>query len=132
VTGSFSANPVAQGPWSIAPDVVGPFGATGPSTELVSTAMTVITQGFDRTVTAPTGDLWLAANNPDQLTGLSPVVIGPGRTATIPVTITPRAPTGAHVSGTLYLDEENESLFQIFYNPTGEDVAALPYSYTVG
>ena len=130
-SGSFAADPIAQGLWGIAPDVVGAYGVTGAPTEPVTTAMSVTTAAFDPTVTSPTGDLWLAAANPAALAGLSPTIVGPGRTGSIPVTITPRGKPGTVVSGTLYVDDESSVLFDAFNSPNGDQVAALPYSYTI-
>jgi hypothetical protein len=131
VTGSLLANPVAPGAWTVAPDVIGPFGATGVS-EQATTAMSAIANAFDPSVSSSTGDLWQASVNPSALTGLSPVVIGPGRTGTITVTITPTGPAGSHASGTLYLDVEDLFLLQVYPEPNGSEAAAIPYSYTLG
>jgi hypothetical protein len=128
---TLSANPLTQSLWDIAPDVVGPFGATGAPNEPVATTMSVATAPFDPAVTSQTGDLWLASTDPSQLTGLLPVVVGPGQTGTIPVTITPSGPSGSHVVGTLYVDDYNESAFQGYFQPDGNDVAAIPYSYNI-
>ncbi len=131
VSGSLSANPVAQGVWDIAPTVVGPFGATAAPSEPVQTTMNVATAPFDPAVSSQTGDLWLASTDPSQLSGLSPVVVGPGQTGKIPVTITPSAPSGTRVSGTLYIDDASQLGFQGYFGFDGNDVAAIPYSYTV-
>ncbi len=131
VSASFGANPIAQGLWDIAPTVVGPFGATGAPSEPVSTTMDIAAQPFDSAVSAPTGDLWQAGTNPSLLTGFSPVIVGPGQTATIPVTITPPGPSGTRVSGTLYVDDADPFVFQNFVDFSGGEVAAFPYSYTV-
>jgi len=131
VSGSLSANPVAQGLWDIAPTVVGPFGAKGAASEPVQTTMNVATAPFDSAVSSQTGDLWLASTDPSQLNGLSPVVVGPGQTGTIPVTITPNAPSGTRVSGTLYIDDASQLGFQGYLGFDGNDVAAIPYSYKV-
>ena len=131
VSGSLSANPVAQGVWDISPTVVGPFGATGAPSEPVQTTMNVATAPFDPAVSSQTGDLWLASTDPPQLSGLSPVVVGPGQTGTIPVTITPSGPSGTQVSGTLYIDDASQLGFQGYFGFNGNDVAAIPYSYTV-
>ena len=93
--------------------------------------MSVATAPFDSAVSSQTGDLWLASTDPSQLTGLSPVVVGPGQTGTIPVTITPSGSSGSRVTGTLYVDEYNEIAFQGVFQPDGNDVAAIPYGYTV-
>ncbi|MBV9050104.1 MAG: S8 family serine peptidase, partial [Solirubrobacterales bacterium] len=131
VSASFAAPEVAPGLTGMFPTVVGPFGPTGAPTEPVHTTLTVATSPFDAAVSSQTGDLWLASTDPSQLTGFSPVIVGPGQTGTIPVTITPSGPSGTHVSGTLYIDDTNEFAFQGFFAPSGNDVAAIPYSYTV-
>ncbi len=131
VVGSLTASPIAQGLWDIAPDVVGAYGATGAPTEPVTTTMTTTSEAFDPTVSSPTGDLWLASTDPAALQSLSPVIAGPGQTATIPVTITPQGTPGTKVSGTLYIDDTSNILFQNEYAPNGSQIVAIPYSYTV-
>ena len=131
VSASFEANPIAQGLWDIAPTVVGPFGATGAPSEPVSTTMDVATQPFDPAVSAPTGDLWQGGVDPSLLTGFSPVIVGPGETGTIPVTITPTGPSGTQISGILYVDDTDLFVFQNFPDYSGGEVASFPYSYTV-
>jgi Peptidase inhibitor I9 len=131
VSASYSANPVPQGLWSLVPTVVGPFGATGAPQEPVDTTMNIAAEPFDSAVSSPTGDLWPAGSNPSLLTSFAPVVVGPGQTATIPVTITPSGPSGSQVSGTLYIDDADPFVFQNFTDFSGGEVAAFPYSYTV-
>ncbi|MGI8715825.1 MAG: hypothetical protein ACR2NR_22115 [Solirubrobacteraceae bacterium] len=131
MSGSLAANPIAQGPWFILPTVTGAYGATGAPREPVTTTMTTTSSAFDPTVTSPTGDLWLASTNHDALTSLSPTIVGPGQTATIPVTITPSGSSGTTDSGTLYVDDTSSVRFQSVSAPNGDEVAAIPYSYTV-
>jgi hypothetical protein len=141
VTAAFGANPIAPGAWTIAPDVVGPFGADGVPNENVTTSMTATSNAFDPDVSSSTGDMWQGSVDPAALTGLSPVVIGPGQTGTISVTITPSGAAGSQKSGTLYIDAEDLFQFQVNANvvnlstgnplPNGSEVAAIPYSYTV-
>jgi hypothetical protein len=141
VSGSFSSDPVAAGAWDVAPDVVGPFGAMGVPNENATTGMTTTSNAFDPAVTSSTGDMWQGSVNPSALSGLSPVVIGPGQTGTITVTITPSGSSGSQNSGTLYVDAEDLFQFQVNTNvvnlntgnpePNGSEVAAIPYRYTV-
>ena len=131
VSVTLDGNPLTQSLWGVAPNTVGPFGATGAPNESVSTTMSVATAPFDSAVTSQTGDLWLASTDPSQLNGLSPVVVGPGQTGTIPVTIKPSASSGSRVTGTLYVDEYNAIAFQGYFQPDGNDVASIPYSYSV-
>jgi hypothetical protein len=129
---AFTASPLTQGPWSVVPDVHGAFGPTGPAPEPVTTSATVTTSPFDPAVTSPTGDLEADAADPaTSLPKFAPVTAAPGATATIPVTIKPSGPAGSQVTGTLYVDDYNDSLFDSFLNPVGDQVAALPYRYTI-
>ena len=127
VSASFSANPLAQGLWVIAPTVVGAV-RRRPALrrEPVHTTMTVAAAPFDPAVSSQTGDLWSASTDPSQLDGFSPVIVGPGQTGTIPVTITPTGPSGTHVSGTLYIDDTNEFAFQGFFEPERERCGGDP------
>ena len=58
----------------------------------VSMSMSATAKAFDTAVTSDTGDLELAATNP--ATTFSPVVINPGQSATVNVTITPSGASG--------------------------------------
>ena len=139
-TGTWSAHSVTPGLWFADPSEIGPYGAGPPPTVASSLYATVETQAFDPAVTSATGDLWLQAVTPSS--GLSVLTVGPGQTATIPVTITPTASAGTLVSGTLYVDElaEVPSLAANAFNyqpaqawfASGTQVAALPYRYKVG
>ena len=129
VAGSYSANPVTHGLWYIGPTTVGPFGPTGATPEDVDTAMLATTLAFDPAVTSPLGDLWQSALDPT--TSYGAVIVNPGHTGTIPVTITPSAPKGSIVSGTLFVDDESLVNFGSLV-PDGNQLAALPYTYRVG
>lgn len=58
------------------------------------------------------------------------MVINPGQSAVINVTITPAGASGTHVSGTLYADDllDNVPPYGQF---AADELAALPYSYTI-
>jgi hypothetical protein len=128
---SFAQNPIAQGLWSILPVEVGPFGAAPGPAETATTSMSIVTRAFDSAVSASTGDLWLASQDANALQSFSPDQVHPGQVATIPVTITPSARKGTKVSGTLFVDDFTEVALAAFNNPFGDEVAAIPYSYTV-
>ena len=139
-TSTFSADPLSPGLWDIAPDVTGAYagiagigrhGSAPAADETVNTSMSVTTAAFDPTISSPTGDLWQASSNPAVLNSLSPVIVGPGQTGTIPVTVTPRGKAGTTVSGTLYVDDEDSLLFDTYEEPNGNQVAAIPYEYTI-
>ncbi|MGH9125825.1 MAG: S8 family peptidase [Acidimicrobiales bacterium] len=118
---------VSAGLWGDAPTECGPYPAAAPS-GTVTSKMFVSTKAFDRTVTSLTGDLWHAVTNPT-LT-FSPAVLQPGQSTTFKVSITPSAPSGTQVSGTLYIDEFIANL-PISGSSSGNEVAAIPYAYTV-
>jgi hypothetical protein len=135
-TGTLTSSAVADGAWTITPFQDGPDGNHGVPPVTTKTSLTATAAAFDPAVTAPTGDLWLESVDPD--TVIDPVVVAPGQTVTIPVTITPDAAAGTTVSGTLYLDDgfliggavTENGLTGTF--PQGSDVAAFNYEYTVG
>jgi len=62
----------------------------------------------------------------------------PGQTVTIPATVTPGAAPGSTVRGTLYVDGASYVSGDVAFNllpgplPGASEVAALPYTYTVG
>jgi subtilisin family serine protease len=131
-TSTFSADPLSQGLWDIAPDVTGAYTTTPAPNEPVTTSMTVTTAAFDPAVSSPTGDLWLESTDyPAASQSLSPVIVGPGQSAQIPVTITPKGAAGSTVSGTLYVDDDDSLLFDSYAEPNGNQVAAIPYAYTI-
>jgi hypothetical protein len=81
-------------------------------------------QPFDAAVSADSGDIWA-----DLTLGAStykPLVLPPGESGVINVTITPE-PTqvGKIIRGYIYVDTFNYILF------TGDEVVRLPYTYTV-
>ena len=129
VSAGVTGNPVTAGLWDIAPDVVGPFGTTGAATEPVATTLTATTQAFDPAVTSEGGDLWEASLGAPAY--VSPIVVQPGHSATIPVIIAPTGTAGTHVSGVLYLDDDSLWYYAGGLAPDANTVAAVPYSYTI-
>jgi hypothetical protein len=129
VAASVTGTPVTAGEWDIAPDVVGPFGPTGATPETVNTTLTATTEGFDPAVSSFTGDLWQSALGGPVT--VSPVIVQPGKSAVIPVTIAPTGHKGTKVSGVLYVDDD--SLLSLYGSlaPNADTVAAIPYSYVI-
>jgi hypothetical protein len=114
--------------WSAGPTECGPYSGPAPA-GTATISMTAQTKAFDSAVTSATGDLWLLATNPAAT--LSPVVIDPGKTGTIDVTITPSAGPGTVVKGTLYVDDA-EGAVPPYGQLSGDELVALPYEYKVG
>jgi Subtilase family/Peptidase inhibitor I9 len=123
---SLSEPEVVFGPWYISPALIGPFGPSGAPTEAVTTTAVAAMQPFDATVSASSGDIWA-----DLTLGTStfqPLVLAPGATGTITLTITPSTTeTGKTVNGVVYIDTFNE----VDQYGVGDEVARLPYAYTV-
>ena len=125
-----SGGTLSPGGWFALPSECGPDAAPEPAGTATVTA-TVTTKAFDPTVTSATGDLWTTATT--GAFNVSPVVIAPGASATINVTITPSAAaaTGTVVRGTLYVDDVLAAI-PPFSQISGDELSALPYEYTVG
>jgi hypothetical protein len=118
---------LTAGFWFATPSEIGPYPAGAPA-GTVSMSMSATTKAFDPAVTSSTGDLELAAVNP--ATTFSPIVINPGQSATINVTITPSGASGMVIRGTLYVDDFLTNVPP--YGQQGPDeLAALPYTYTI-
>ncbi|HEX4722920.1 MAG TPA: S8 family serine peptidase [Pseudonocardiaceae bacterium] len=114
---------ISQGLWLLEADPIGPFAA--PNSGVVNFAAVAHTQGFDTAVTSSTGDHWLTGVQA-QPPAFNPVTIDAGGNGTITVTITPNAARGTVVSGFLYVDDTTLS------NQAGDELIAIPYTYTVG
>jgi hypothetical protein len=90
--------------------------------------MTAQTRQFDQTIASDTGDFWLASTNPS--TPFSPIVIKPGQSAVINVTITPSGPKNTKVAGVLYVDDFINGL-PPYGQFSGDELAGLPYAYMI-
>jgi hypothetical protein len=119
---------VTAGIWFTAPAECGPFAAPAPA-GTATVSMSVVAKQFDPAVTSDTGDFWDAAVNP--AAAFSLLVVQPGQSATINVTITPSAASGTVVSGNLYVDTFDGNV-PPYGQQGGDELAALPYTYTVG
>ena len=126
---TYQAMPIESGQWGETAAEIGPFGPAGAPRVNATASASVQALAFDTTATSPTGDLWLRSVDPEAV--LTTVVVQPGKTATIPVTITPTGPRGTRVSGALFIDDLQEQN-QAGESPQADQQTALPYSYTVG
>ena len=120
---------VQQGAWFATPSEFGPY-AIPAAAGFVNLNMTVSTKPFDPAVTTAGGDLWTAALDSTVFNTFNPVVINPGETAVINVTITPSGTPGTVVSGYLYIDTSVGAV-PPYGEPTGDELAAIPYTYTI-
>ena len=120
---------LTPGLWALSAAEVGPYPPGGAPRETVAAKVTAVTQAFDTTVSAGVNDLWEVGLKFSRF-----YYLAPGQSTEIGVTITPTAPVGTVVSGTLYIDDFT---LESFVGTKGvlidsDEVAALPYSYTVG
>lgn len=134
VTESVTAagSPLTSGLWETSAYLIGPYHE--PITPgSASLDAVVTTRAFDTSVFSPaTGDPWQWAVGLDFDAPIGAVVALPGQTVTIPVQITPNAPRGTVVTGTLDIDDESPVDLLGQFEPTANTVATVPYSYTVG
>jgi hypothetical protein len=124
-----STSSITQGDWDIVPQPTGPFGSTtGAASSRASLSMTAVSQAFNADAVSGTGDLWQLGVNPNA--AFTPVIVQPGGQATLTLTLTPSQVSGAAVSGVVYLDDSS-ALSNNGMSPTGDELAAFPYHYTV-
>jgi hypothetical protein len=120
---------VPAGIWLVEPTECGPYSGPAPA-GTASVALTAQTKAFDPTVTSPTGDLWEEAIDPSA--PFNPVLVNPGQTSVVDVTITPSGTRGTWVSGNLYVDVAASGLpTAAFSQISGDEVAAIPYAYLI-
>ncbi|MGH9106328.1 MAG: S8 family peptidase [Acidimicrobiales bacterium] len=119
---------VSPGLWLVNPDEQGPYPPGGALTDTASTVVSATTQAFDPAVTSDTDDFWQVG-----FAASSFLYLLPGQSGTIAVDITPTASPGSVVGGTLYVDDiVLASFFSSDALPDGDELAGIPYSYTVG
>ncbi len=119
---------VQSGYWFASPTELGPY-PKGATAGFVNMTMTARMKDFDQAVSSPLGDFWIFATG--GTSALAPVVLNPGQSTTVDVTITPTGTPGTVVSGTLYVDDLLGAVPPAG-TVAGNEVAGLPYTYTVG
>jgi hypothetical protein len=120
---------LTQGDWDIVPQQVGPFGSSGAAPSTTTVRLAARTAAFDPGLTSDTGDLW--AQGAAAQASFAPVLVQPGQTTTLYAVIAPTAKAGTVVHGTLYVDDASE-LTNEGESPSGDQLVALPYTYTIG
>ncbi len=127
-----ASSELAPGLWGLFPSEVGPYPASGAPSVTASSSFKVVTQTFDSTVGSATGDLWTSFNKIGS-GNFNPVFLQPGKSATISLTIRPAAAVGVQVSGTINLDDAFQAnVLTGFEFGGGDELAVLPFTYTVG
>jgi hypothetical protein len=115
---------IAPGVWFGAPALVGPFGNGGPPAATADMTATAEVNAFDQAITSDTGDLWLLSVD-SSAPPFSPLVLDPGDSGTIAVTITPAGPAGTSVKGFLDVATINPNTI------SGDTLAVFPYAYRI-
>jgi hypothetical protein len=125
---SLTSPEVSPGLWALNPEEAGPYPAGGAPKEVALATVTAVTQAFDPAVRSDTDDLWQAG-----LTFSHFRYLGPGQSVAVLIAIKPTAPVGSVVTGTLYIDDFTLDSFLQTGDvlPNADEVAAVPYSYTV-
>lgn len=119
---------VSQGLWLLNPDEFGPYPPSGASQDTASASLSAVTEAFDPAVASNTDNFWQLGFNAGNF-----LYLLPGQSGTIDIQISPTANPGTVVSGTLYVDDIAMAAFvpSLSY-PNGDELAGLPYEYTVG
>lgn len=124
------ASQVSPGFWTGDVGQPGPF-TKAPQKGTATVSATAHGKLFDTRVTSSTGDFWTDGPTTRDKTGaitggVDPLSLLPGEAGTINLTITPTGNPGDVVRGTVYIDSYDDFL------GSGDELIALPYSYTVG
>jgi hypothetical protein len=121
---------VGLGYWFPYVQEIGPFSDAGAPAATSTLVANATTNGFDPTITSSTGDSWAESLDPTADFG-NPLIIEPGTTGKITLTIKPTAKKGSVVNGLLNVVTIPAGVAETF-DTTGDVLAVLPYAYTVG
>ncbi|WP_280665544.1 MULTISPECIES: S8 family serine peptidase [unclassified Kitasatospora] len=133
VTDNGSASqPIINGLWGTYVQQIGPFSDAGAPAGTSTITATAHTLAFDPALTSNAGDPFAVAVNATAAQP-TPVVVAPGATGSLQVTITPTGAKGSTVHGVLYVvsGPAGVATSNSFLGTTGSVLAQIPYSYTV-
>ncbi|MFI9175451.1 S8 family peptidase [Streptomyces lincolnensis] len=116
-----TAGQLTSGSWFTDVSDPGPFGNKPAGKGTAKVSLTATTQSFDPAAKASTGAFW----DPDA--DWKPVTAAAGKTATMKLTLTPTAPVGTVVHGTVYVATDVP-----LGSVLGSELIGIPYTYTVG
>ncbi|HWD07643.1 MAG TPA: hypothetical protein VHA57_00975, partial [Actinomycetota bacterium] len=113
---------IPTGVWSCAASEVGPF--AGPvTTTSFDCGAAAFTDSFDPGADSDTGNIWSALEG--ETVNYAPLVLAPGQSGTIGVTLTVTGTPDQRVNGFLAVETFNPNTL------SSDQIAALPYSYRV-
>ena len=141
VTEAGGRHQVARGLWGSFVQQIGPFTDAGAPAGTSTLTATAVTQPLDPAVTSTAGDPYAPGLTGTAATG-TPVVVNPGQSGSVKVTITPSAKAGTVVHGVIYMvtspfNGDNTLARAIGHglgavDTSGDVLAEIPYTYTVG
>lgn len=120
---------VSTGVWFTDVNEVGAVDSNGAPTANSHVDLTARTQGFDPNVTTSTGDFWSVVTDPNADLG-NAITIQPGQTATIQVSMKVVGTKGTLINGILNIYTPPSFAYSTF-NTTGDQIAQVPYMFTV-
>ena len=141
VTEAGGRHQLARGLWGSFVQQIGPFTDAGAPAGTSTLTATAVTQPLDPAVTSTAGDPYAPGLTGTAATG-TPVVVNPGQSGSVKVTITPSAKAGTVVHGVIYMvtspfNGDNTLARAIGHglgavDTSGDVLAEIPYTYTVG
>ena len=131
---NYSSVYIPAATWACEPSLIGPF-ASGTPGATGSCASFAVTDTIDDSVAATGGNLWDTAtdlNSPNVFEPTDAVVVQPGASTTLRVSITPSADdAGTTVRGYLAVQSLNVAVFGGLQSLSGDDLVHIPYAYSV-
>lgn len=129
-TAMHTAPEVGPAQWIATPSPLGTVPANGSTTTSASFQAIATGRAFDSDVTSNTGDVLLGTVI-THAPAVHPITLQPGHSTTLTVHFAPHGAVGSSHTGTLFVDIAQPYGRQGATTLT-EEIAALPYSYTVG
>jgi hypothetical protein len=117
------------GPWDLFPDEIGPYPTTGAPAATATAILKAVTKQFAASVTSSTGDFWSFENGMSKT--FDPVYVPSGDSSTITISVKVSGAAGTAFAGTLYVDDVTLAAQFGVAQPNADELAALPFAYTV-
>ncbi len=120
---------VGSAQWIATPSPLGTVPANGSTPTSATFHATATGRAFDGDVSSSTGDVLLGTVNA-AAAAAHPITLQPGQSATVTVHFAPTGAVGSFHTGTLFVDIAQAGALGT--TTLTEEIASLPYSYTVG
>jgi hypothetical protein len=119
-----ASSEVAPTVWFALPEMRGPFPPNGQQGS-ANLAALAHTNPFDTSIVPDTGDFWLQAVDPNAADSFAPIILNPGQTGRITLTITPSGSRGSVVRGFIGVDAID------LFTDSGDELDNVHYSYAI-